>query len=131
MNPAISTLWVGLGGALGSMARYQLDGVVQARWGNSFPYGILMVNILGSFAMVLLMQLGLRGDLLGPTAKLALTTGVLGGFTTYSTFNHDTWRFVHSGAWGAALLNVSATLVGCFAAGAAGWLVGRFAFGSG
>lgn len=125
MNTAIGTLWVGLGGALGSMARYQLDVWAQRKFGVSFPYGILAINLLGSFLLVFLMQLGARTDALSPTTRLALTTGVLGGFTTYSTFNYDTLRLAEGGAWAAAIANACATLFGCLAAGIGGWALAR------
>lgn len=114
-------LWVGLGGMVGSAARYLLSGWVHGALGLAFPYGTLAVNVIGSFLLGALMWIGLHTALLGPNARLALTTGVMGGFTTYSAFNFETFRFLEERAWGLAALNVAATLFGCLAAGWLGW----------
>lgn len=121
----MKTLWIGLGGALGTVARYHLDGWVQARLGTAFPYGTLLVNVLGSFCLALLMQLALGGPVFSPTVRVVLATGVLGGFTTYSTFNFETLRSFQNGAWGVGALYVAATILGCLGAGALGWVCGR------
>ena len=85
-------LWICVGGAAGTGARYLLSGWALATLGASFPWGTLAVNVLGSFLLGLLMQVGITTSLLSPTLRLALTTGVMGGFTTYSTFNYETIR---------------------------------------
>ncbi len=121
----MKTLWIGLGGALGSIARYHLDGWFQQRFGTAFPYGTLTINLLGSFLLALLMYIGLHTELIAPTTRIALAVGVLGGFTTYSTFNYDTLRHLQNGALGVAALNIAATVVGCLAAGLLGWTAGR------
>ena len=116
-------VWVCLGGAMGSGARYLLAGWVQRLAGASFPAGTLAVNLLGSFALGLLMPLGLRTDVMSPTARLFWTTGVMGGFTTYSTFSYETMSLLQEGAWGAALANAAGTLLGCLAASFLGYAV--------
>jgi CrcB protein len=121
----MKTLWIGLGGALGSIGRYHLDGLLQRRLGTGFPAGTLAVNVIGSFLLVIVMHVALRTELLPPLARVALTTGVLGGFTTYSTFNYETLRYFQEGAWGLGGLNVAANLLGCLLAGTLGWAVGR------
>ena len=113
--------WVCLGGAAGSGARYLLAGWVQRLAGAGFPAGTLAVNLLGSFALGLLMPIGLRTDLLSPTVRVALATGLMGGFTTYSTFSYETMSLLQEGAWMAAALNVAATLLGCLAASFLGY----------
>jgi fluoride exporter len=120
----MNTLWVGLGGAVGSIARYHV-GVWLDRPGRAMPWGTLAVNLAGSFLIALLLQLALRHDAITPTMRLALATGVLGGFTTYSTFNQETLRMAQQGSWGAAAAYVAITLLGGLAAGAAGWAIGR------
>lgn len=117
------TLWVGLGGALGSIARYQLGRVAAAR-APGFPWGTLVVNLLGSLLLAVLMALVLRGRI-SDNVRIALGTGVLGGFTTYSSFNYETLALVHDGAYGRATIYVLATVVGCFAVGALGWVIGK------
>jgi CrcB protein len=115
-----------LGGAAGSVARYLLSSYVRDALGAHFPYGTIAVNVIGSFAMGALAYLGRTTEILSPTLVLALTTGVLGGFTTYSTFNDDTVQLIQSGAFGRAALNVGLTLSICLAAGFAGVALGRW-----
>jgi fluoride exporter len=114
------------GGAAGSVARYLLSMWARGALGEQFPYGTVLVNVIGSFAMGALAYLGRTTNMLPPTLALALTTGVLGGFTTYSTFNDDTVRFLQGGAFGRAALNVGLTLFVCLAAGFAGVSLGRW-----
>jgi CrcB protein len=122
-------LWICAGGAAGTGARYLLSGWALGTLGSAFPWGTLAVNVIGSFLLGLLMQVGLATPLLSPTLRLSLTTGVMGGFTTYSTFNYETIRYVQDGSWPVALANVAATLIGCFVAGLAGLAGGRWLFG--
>ena len=118
-----------LGGAVGSGARYLVSLGAAAAFGIGFPYGTLIVNVAGSFAIAFLMHLSMAGDALSPEWRLLLTTGVLGGFTTYSTFNYETLGYFQRGAWGIAALNVAWTLFGCLAAGLAGFAVARLILG--
>jgi fluoride exporter len=122
-------LWICAGGAVGTGARYLLSGWALEALGAGFPYGTLAVNVLGSFCVGLIMQIGIATPLLSPTLRLALTTGVMGGFTTYSTFNYETIHYVQDGAWRLALGNVALTLVACLVAGFAGIALGRALFG--
>ena len=126
----MKTLLIGLGGALGSIARYQLDGWCQRWLGPSFPYGTLAVNLIGSFLLALLMHVGLTTERVPPILRIALATGVLGGFTTYSTFSYETFRYLQNSAWTAAIANVLATVLGCLAAAFLGWMAGRFLVGA-
>jgi CrcB protein len=121
--PTMNTLWVGLGGALGSIARYHVGRIATSR-APSFPWGTLAVNLLGCLLISVLMQLVLRGRL-QESMRIALGVGLLGGFTTYSSFNFETLALAEAGAWGRAALYVGATVVGGIALGVVGWLVGR------
>lgn len=121
--------WICLGGAAGTGARYLLSGWALAALGASFPWGTLAVNVLGSFLLGLLMQVGLATSLITPTLRLTLATGVMGGFTTYSTFNYETIRYMQEGSWLLALGNVAATVLACLAAGFTGLAAGRWIFG--
>jgi fluoride exporter len=118
-------LWVCLGSALGGGARYLLSEVALRLLGASFPYGTLAVNVLGSFLIGLVMHVGLETTVISPAARLFLTTGVLGGFTTYSTFNYETLRLAADGDWPLAASNVAATVLLCLAAGVLGLASGR------
>jgi fluoride exporter len=93
--------------------------------GISFPWGTWAVNVVGCFAIELVLQAGLGAMQLSPTAVLTLTTGVLGGFTTYSAFNNQTLELVRSGAWATGLLYFGLTAIGCFGAGALGFFAGQ------
>ena len=126
----MKTLWIGFGGALGSIVHYNLDGWLHRHLGTAFPYGTFAVNVVGSFLLVLLMHVGLRTELIPPIARIALATGVLGGFTTYSTFNYETLRYFQDGVWGMGVLNVVVTVVGCLIAGFLGWAAGRVLVGA-
>jgi len=121
------TVWVCLGGALGSGARYLLAGWVQRLAGAGFPAGTLAVNLMGSFALGFLMPLALRTDVVSPMLRLTLATGVLGGFTTYSTFSYETMSLLQEGDWPSALLSMAGTLVDCLVASFLGYgLAGRW-----
>jgi CrcB protein len=113
-------LLVSLGGAIGSGARYLLGTWALAAFGAAFPYGTLAVNAIGSFLICAIMHLGVSANVIPQTLRLFLTTGIMGGFTTYSTFDYETYRYTQQGAYAMAALNVGLTLVVCFAAGAAG-----------
>ena len=123
-------LWICLGGAAGTGARYLLSGWLLRAAGPGFPWGTLAVNVLGSFLLGLIMQVSLTTGLIPPTLRLALTTGVMGGFTTYSTFNYETLQYLQQNDWLAACANVAATLLVCLAAGVLGVLGGRLLAGS-
>lgn len=118
-------LWVCLGGAIGTGARYLLSGWALGRLGTSFPYGTLAVNVIGSFLLGALMHFSLATGLLSPALRLVLAIGVMGGFTTYSTFNYETLGYFREGAWLLGFANIGATLIGCLAAGLAGLGVAR------
>ena len=114
-----------LGGAFGTGARYLLGGVV-ARWaGPDFPYGTLLINVLGSFLIGVVQQVGLTSLLIPDTLRLVLAVGVMGGFTTYSSFSYETIRLLEAGSWMAATLYVVLTTALCLACCAAGLSLGR------
>lgn len=123
-------LWICLGGAAGTGARYLLAGWMLSALGPAFPYGTLAVNAIGSFLLGLLMQVGLATEWMSPTLRLALTTGVMGGFTTYSTFSYETLKLVEDRALGMAALNVCVTVIGCLAAAFLGMAAGRWIAGA-
>jgi CrcB protein len=122
-------LWVCAGGAVGSGARYLIAVWSAKSLGTTFPWGTLLVNLVGSFLLGALMHVGLTTSALSPNVRLALTTGAMGGFTTYSTFSYESLGYFQQSAWGLGALYLSATLVGglvaCFL-GLAGarWLLG-------
>jgi len=114
-----------LGGAFGTGARYLLGTWAVRAWGPRFPFGTLLINVLGSFLLVIISYLSMQQRLISPDARVVLGTGVMGGFTTYSTFNYETLRLFQEGAIGAGLAYLLATVVGCLAAGLLGVLLVR------
>jgi fluoride exporter len=114
-----------LGGAVGTGVRYLLGGVV-ARWaGPDFPYGTLLINVLGSFLIGVVQQVGLTSLLIPDTLRLVLAVGVMGGFTTYSSFSYETIRLLEAGSWLAASVYVALTTALCLACCVAGLSLGR------
>jgi fluoride exporter len=117
--------FVCLGGALGTAARYLLGVSIQSAFGPTFPLGTLCVNLIGSFIISMLMYLGVERGLISTNLRIVLCTGIIGGFTTYSSFNFETIRLWQQGSVLLGFLNIGATLVGCLITGALGLLAGR------
>src|SRR5687767_3666160 len=115
---------VAVAGGIGSVLRYALHLGMAALAGPDWPWGTFLVNVIGSFALGAVFELGAGKTLLGVDARLVLGTGLLGGFTTYSTFNLEALR-LWSTAPGKAAAYVAATVVTCLVAGAAGMLLAR------
>ena len=116
---------VAVAGAAGSVLRWLFSNLVQRPMGAAFPLGTLAVNLLGSFAIGLVMAVfAARGTLDAP-ARIALTSGFLGGFTTFSAFAWETWALVEGRAPARAGLYVALTLVAGVGACVAGLSFGR------
>ncbi len=122
-------LWICLGGAVGTGARYLIGSWIARETGTGFPWGTFAINLAGSFFLGAFMQVALTTDTIPVTLRLALTIGLIGGFTTYSTFNYETLVFLRDGAWPLALLNVGATSAGCLLSGLLGMICGRLLTG--
>jgi len=109
-------IWIGLAGAVGAILRYLAHRGTMLLMGPGFPYGTLLVNVVGSFLIgalfVAFWERAMGGDLL----RLSLMVGLLGSFTTFSAFSLDTWILVHHGAYLKAAVNVAGTVVTCLAA---------------
>ncbi len=118
-----------LGGAIGTGLRYVTSGLA-ARWlGADFPYGTLIVNVVGSFVIGLVQQVGTASLLIPETTRLFLTVGIMGGLTTYSSFSYGTIRLAEIGAWGPAWINVLATTALCLSVCFLGIAVGKLIVG--
>ena len=117
-------LWICLAGAAGTGARYLIAVWAAQRLGSAFPYGTLVVNLIGCFAIAALMHAALT---LGwpATTRAAVTIGFIGGLTTYSSFNYETMRLVEEGAPMTAASNLALTVVGGFMAGWLGLITAR------
>ena len=121
-------VWICLAGAAGTGARYLIALWAAQRFGSAFPYGTLIVNLVGCFAIAAVMHAAIT--LSWPaTLRSAITIGFIGGLTTYSSFNYETSRLFEEGAAGPAMLNVAGTLLGAFAAGWLGILFARLLLG--
>lgn len=99
------TLAVGVIGGLGAVARFVLDGSVSERTGGAFPFGTLAVNVLGAFALGLLVGAALDGD-----AYTILAAGALSSFTTFSTWVFESHRLGEDGRFGLSAVNLLASL---------------------
>ncbi|GAB5548309.1 MAG: CrcB family protein [Sandaracinaceae bacterium] len=121
----IKVALIALGGAVGTAMRYGIS-VGMLRWlGPGFPFGTLAANVLGSFLLGVVMEVSGEREIGGVQAKLVIGTGVMGGFTTYSSFNLETLRLAEQGAWGRAGLYLGATVLVCVLAGLGGVALGR------
>ena len=108
-------LWVGLGSALGGMGRFWLSGLIAQRFGEAFPSGTLVVNVSGSFLIGLLAALSdTEGHIFIPaSARQFLMIGILGGYTTFSSFSLQTLSLLRDGEWLYAVANVFLSVVLC------------------
>ena len=107
----VRLLIVGAGGCLGAIARYLLSGAVHRWTGGTFPAGTLFVNVLGCLIIGAAMVFVEDHPVLGPNARLFLTIGLLGGFTTFSSFGYETVELLTDGQWGLAAANVGLNVV--------------------
>jgi CrcB protein len=108
--------WICLAGALGTGTRHLISVWAGERFGFAFPYGTLIVNVVGCFLIGVVAQTTLNVSTISPALRLALMTGFLGGLTTYSSFALETVRLAQEGARRAAVANLALTTVGCFVA---------------
>ena len=118
-------LLICLGGAVGTGARYLFSTAVTRAFGN-FPFGTLGVNVIGSFLASVIMVLALEKSALSNDVRLILVTGMLGGFTTYSSFNYQTLELLRQKDWSTGALNLVATVTLCLVAGCLGLVAGRW-----
>ena len=118
-------LWVCFAGALGTGLRYGIGLWVGQRFESPFPAATLIVNLVGCVLIAFVMQLALRVTTFPPDLRVVLTTGFMGGLTTYSAFNYETTRLWLAGARRLALLNLGVTVVGCLVAGLIGLALAR------
>jgi fluoride exporter len=111
-------------GAIGALARWGLSTAIGSRL-SGFPWGTLVVNVTGSFLLGLLFVLLTERVESTPAMRLTLMTGLLGAYTTFSTFSFETFRLLEDGAYGAAALNVAGNLTLGLVAVALGVTIGR------
>ena len=109
---------ISVGAVLGANLRYIVGGFVSDRLGTSFPYGTLLINVSGSFAIGLFLTLIGERIVVADWWRPLVAIGFLGGYTTFSTFSFETLALVQAGSWGDAALNVAVSvavsLIGCY-----------------
>jgi fluoride exporter len=111
-------LWVALGGAIGTTGRYWLSGVVARAFGETFPWGTLIINVTGSFVI------GFFAALTGPdgrvfassTTRQFVMVGLCGGYTTFSSFSLQTLNLMNDGEWANAAANIGLSVILCLLA---------------
>jgi fluoride exporter len=120
-----SYIWIAIGGAIGTVSRYWLSGVVARLVGETFPWGTLLINVTGSLVIGFFATLtGPDGRfMVGTTARQFVMVGICGGFTTFSSFSLQTLDLIRSGATMRALANIIVSVVLCVCAVAAGHLL--------
>jgi CrcB protein len=98
-------------GAIGTLARYGLQGLLQIRMGSTFPYGTLFINLTGCFFLGLLGQTMLNRMIISPEWRVAITVGFFGGYTTFSSFGWETAKMMETGEWLRATTYVAASVI--------------------
>jgi fluoride exporter len=103
-------LYVGIGGFIGASLRYLISLQTSKLFSGHIPYGTLIVNVLGGFLIGVIMEISLSTTFVSPSLRLFLTTGILGGLTTFSTFSYETINLFSSGLYTHAVLNACLNL---------------------
>jgi len=124
----LAYLWVAIGGALGSVGRYWLSGLVAARFGETFPWGTLVINVTGSFVIGIFAALAIPEGRMDSQSRLFATQflmiGVCGGYTTFSSFSLQTLNLLREREWLYAGGNVILSVILCMIAVWLGYLLG-------
>lgn len=103
-------IYVGIGGFIGACLRYSISYYSPKLFGTQLPYGTLIVNIIGGILIGFIMEFSLITNLISPNLRLFLTTGIMGGLTTFSTFSYETISFFSSGSYVLGTLNTCLNL---------------------
>jgi CrcB protein len=127
MPTLITYLWLGLGGAIGTMARFWLGGIVTTYF-DTFPMGTLVVNVSGSFLIAFFGTLTAADGrwLVSPNARIFFMTGICGGYTTFSSFSWQTLALAQDGKWLYVGLNVLGSVALCLFAAWLGYIAAMF-----
>jgi fluoride exporter len=124
----IAYLWVALGGALGGVSRFWLSGIIAARFGETFPFGTLVINITGSFLIGIFAALAAPEGRLDSQSRVFVTQfmmiGICGGYTTFSAFSLRTLQLMQERQWFYAGANVILSVILCMIAVWLGFLLG-------
>ena len=112
----MTVIYIALGGIVGTLSRYSLEGWIQARAGSGFPVGTLVVNISGSLLLGFIVRIATGAVVISPDVRAGLTIGFCGAFTTMSTFSYESVTLLNDGDYLRAALYMTATIFGCVAA---------------
>lgn len=110
MGDNVRLFLIAVFGALGTLARYGLQGVVQIRMGGTFPYGTLLINLTGCFLLGLIGQFTMNRMVISPDWRVAIAVGFFGGYTTFSSFGWETAKMLEDGEWLRATTYVAASV---------------------
>lgn len=122
-------VYVAIGGAIGAASRYLLSNWIQSRLGATFPWGTFVINVSGSFLIGIVLGL-VSGGRLSSEARLFLAVGILGGYTTFSTFSYETLQLISNGDLGAILLYTVVQVIAGLAAVYLGIVLARIPGGT-
>jgi CrcB protein len=111
IGETVRLLLIAIFGAIGTLARYGLQGVVQIKMGGTFPYGTLLINLTGCFFLGLIGQVTLNRMIISPEWRMAIAVGFFGGYTTFSSFGWETAKMLETGEWLRATTYVAASVV--------------------
>jgi len=122
-----NTLCIGAGGAVGTMLRFWISGVVARAFGERFPSGTMVINVTGSFAIAFFAALTAPEGrwLVNPLPRQVFIIGICGGYTTFSSFSLQTLNLAREGQWGYAALNIVLSVVLCLGAVWIGFVAGE------
>jgi len=127
---SLRLVWmVAIGGAIGSASRYLVTLAVQSRVDSGFPAGTLLVNVTGAFLLGLIMRYSVQSFAISPEMRLLLTTGLCGGYTTFSTFSYESARMIEDGEWRTPLLYMVLSVILSLAAMFLGFRAAQWARG--
>ncbi|MFN2571748.1 MAG: fluoride efflux transporter CrcB [Gemmatimonadales bacterium] len=121
----MTIIYIALGGIVGTLSRYGLEGWIQSRSGAGFPLGTLTVNLTGSLLLGFILRVATGAAVISPDLRAGLTIGFCGAFTTMSTFSYESVALLHDGDYVRAALYMSATIAGCVTAVVVGSAVGN------
>jgi CrcB protein len=121
----VTLVLVGVGGFLGAVSRYLVDGWVSNLSGASFPFGTLVVNVSGAFVLGVLFALSIERAVVPPAIRAPVLIGFIGAYTTFSTLTLETWRLVEDGSLAAAFGNLAGSMLLGMVAVVAGLALGR------
>jgi CrcB protein len=110
IGETVRLLLIAVFGAIGTLARYGLQGAVQIKMGGTFPYGTLLINLTGCFFLGLIGQATLNRMIISPEWRMAIAVGFFGGYTTFSSFGWETAKMLETGEWLRATTYVTASV---------------------